>query len=305
MKMAMPYDTLPAPPCEMPIRAKSLFNHLNYDVRCMIYDLLDLPPISHACLGLVLSCREALAETEQAAVRGLNRRLADLGVIAVCRSHRHMLNKFPLGATFADLNKITIELCWSTGLIRYPPVLEALLSYYFSQVAIVCKATTEFEAGSSQIHGDVRGLAALGDWDEYQCITKAYFVIDQVLYRIADYEFGKTPEISYSSMDSSFPVRTKTIAVVWGDIPNDVSINSSDLKYIESHYSRLVKDMIGEGTDTDTATYSWPMLGGYRVSGDTGETGMLFVSSDRRWLDGLHGDHPIEFWAGKKGWPFL
>jgi len=302
MKMATPYDTLSAPPYEMPIRAKSFFNHLNYDIRCMIYDLLDLPPISHVCLGLILSCREALAETEQAAVRGLNCRLADLEVVAECRSHRHMLNKFPFTATFADLNKISIEICWSTGLTKYFPALEALLSYYFSQVTMVCKADTEFEAASSQI---VEGTAAPDYWDEYQCITKAYLIIDQVLYCIADYEVGNNSELSYSSKASSFPVRTKTIGVVWGDIPNDVSINSSDLKYVESHYSRLVKDMIGEGTETDTTTYSWPMLGGYRVSGETGETGMLFVSSDGRWLDGLHGDYPIEFWAGKKGWPFL
>jgi hypothetical protein len=63
---------------ERPIRQNSFFAHLNHDVRCVIYDLLDLPPISLSCLGLVLSCRQALAESERIAVVQLNRFLGNL-----------------------------------------------------------------------------------------------------------------------------------------------------------------------------------------------------------------------------------
>jgi hypothetical protein len=52
-------NTAQAAPYEPPMRINSFFTHLNYDVRCLIYDLLDLPPISHENRGLVLSCKDA------------------------------------------------------------------------------------------------------------------------------------------------------------------------------------------------------------------------------------------------------
>jgi hypothetical protein len=60
---------LPASPSTMaefdrgvPVRENLFFTHLNYDIRVMIYDDLDLPPFSHEALGLLLSCRESLEE---------------------------------------------------------------------------------------------------------------------------------------------------------------------------------------------------------------------------------------------------
>jgi hypothetical protein len=48
--------------CGVPVRDNSFFTHLNYDIKAIIYDYLDLPPLSHETLGLLLSYRESLEE---------------------------------------------------------------------------------------------------------------------------------------------------------------------------------------------------------------------------------------------------
>jgi hypothetical protein len=64
-------------PYETPMRANPFFTYLNHNVHCLVYDLLDLPPISHASLGFVLSYKEAYIETSTAAAWNLNRYLED------------------------------------------------------------------------------------------------------------------------------------------------------------------------------------------------------------------------------------
>jgi hypothetical protein len=68
--------TQPAP-YETPMRINYFFTDLNHDVRCLIYDLLELLPVSHENLGLVLSCKNAYTETSTAAARNFNRYLED------------------------------------------------------------------------------------------------------------------------------------------------------------------------------------------------------------------------------------
>lgn len=55
----------------------SFFEHLNYDVRQIIYQYMEdhLPPVSHSLeyVGFALSCKQAFREVRQPAVKGLHR----------------------------------------------------------------------------------------------------------------------------------------------------------------------------------------------------------------------------------------
>jgi hypothetical protein len=85
--------------CNMLDYDKSLFDRFNYDVRCLIYDFLNLPPISHCCLGFVLSCREALTERERFAAQHLNQYLRDMDNVARQENRRLLTPIFSLRAT--------------------------------------------------------------------------------------------------------------------------------------------------------------------------------------------------------------
>jgi hypothetical protein len=94
---------------QYPDARRVLFTHLSYDVRCLIYDLFDLPPISHACLGLVISCKEGYAETSVAAARHLDKYLKDKETAAKRDGFRLVVPKLSLDASFASLQNITIQ----------------------------------------------------------------------------------------------------------------------------------------------------------------------------------------------------
>lgn len=108
----------------------------------MVYDHLDLPPISLASLGLVLSCREALAETEQAVRPQLNRRL--LVFKAAAEGHAVISPKLSDKSTFKQMSTIGIG-CPKEPLY-YDGNSEALLGCCFAKVSFLYKGREQFQA---------------------------------------------------------------------------------------------------------------------------------------------------------------
>ncbi|KAF2002091.1 hypothetical protein P154DRAFT_562217 [Amniculicola lignicola CBS 123094] len=53
------------------LRSTSFFEHLHFDVRALIYDCMDLPPISHDYVGFILASRQAKKEAHEAVTRAL------------------------------------------------------------------------------------------------------------------------------------------------------------------------------------------------------------------------------------------
>jgi hypothetical protein len=59
----------------VPLRPNSLFEHLNQDIRIMIYDYIEPPIVSDEAAGLILSCRQAQNEYSDWAIIQSNRKL--------------------------------------------------------------------------------------------------------------------------------------------------------------------------------------------------------------------------------------
>jgi hypothetical protein len=135
-------DTAQPLPYDTPMRPNSLFTHLNRDVRCLIYDLIDLPPVSHASLGLLLSCKEAYSETSAAAARNLNRYLKNKETVTKEEQYRLVVPKFSLDANFASLQILTIQTSRVMVLTRYHDPL-SLISLDFSKITIVVLTNQE------------------------------------------------------------------------------------------------------------------------------------------------------------------
>jgi hypothetical protein len=129
------------------IRQNSFFTHLNHDVRCLIYDLLDLPPISPSCLGLVMSCRQALVETERNAVVHLNRFLENLQQNAQREGGRFKLPSFKLDASYATLSRLNVEIHWRATRNSHHQwtALYELLGGSSSKVKIISMPTENLE----------------------------------------------------------------------------------------------------------------------------------------------------------------
>jgi hypothetical protein len=123
---------------EHSMRANSFFTHLSRDIRYMIYDLLDLPPISVSCLGFVLSCRGALAEAEQVAALRLKQLLLSFKNELPHDGHQVALPLVSLGAAYRDLNNIKI-MCSERTLQDIGKMYLGLLSHYFAKITFVCK----------------------------------------------------------------------------------------------------------------------------------------------------------------------
>ncbi|KAL7775872.1 hypothetical protein CFE70_006284 [Pyrenophora teres f. teres 0-1] len=135
-----------------PVRVNSFFTHLNLDVRCMIYDLLELPPVSNANLGLVLSCKQAYVETETSAVRNFNRLLKKteaevaelettkaehetMGIRLQTKGARLEVSPYPFTSKFSELRNLTIGVSWP--IIQRPILIEQLLACHLSKLTLV------------------------------------------------------------------------------------------------------------------------------------------------------------------------
>lgn len=138
-----PHRNTMAQPYETTSRLNYFFTHLNHDVRHMIYDFLDLPPISVSCLGLVLCCRQAMVETRPAAAQQLKRRLAAAEAMARKEGRHFFIPKTEEKLEYVSLGRIEIVAC-SRSYTMESNGIHMLLSCCFSKIKIVCLSQADY-----------------------------------------------------------------------------------------------------------------------------------------------------------------
>jgi hypothetical protein len=84
---------------------------LNFDVRLVIYSFLELPPISHEALGIVLSCHQAHDEIEFQACRQVSAYLSSVEENARAQLDAIVeIPTFPTNTIFSAMKDVTIIL---------------------------------------------------------------------------------------------------------------------------------------------------------------------------------------------------
>tara|TARA_R110002003_G_scaffold175_3_gene14193 strand:+ start:29142 stop:30158 length:1017 start_codon:yes stop_codon:yes gene_type:complete len=291
-----------AQPYEIPIRTNSFFTQLNYDVRCLVYNHLDLPPLSHSFVGFVMSCREALNETEQIAALQVNRYLEGIRVAAAQQGHCLLMPTLPIGSSYANLSEITITCRWKDVSHRYHAV-QTLLATYFSRVTFDCKTKQEFkalanasqlasvmvpvpDAPSSSLSGAITGF--VDSLERFIIRTssakgKAKFIMDRIANAI---EFEN--KLKRNQKAKSGPIHTKTITLIWGDIPKDTTDIAGNQMWAEEQMQFGIKYSETEARERgiESATYPWPTL--TTTTHRTNDaTGRMTLSAGNRWVDGI------------------
>lgn len=128
----------------------SFFEHLNYDVRQIIYQYMEdhLPPVSHSAkyMGFALTCKQAYLELRQPAARGLRRFLGNFqrDIEWYAATSIKVIPEIPLHGTFASIRHITIRVppslvisSFETQLDKAVVALRPILSGYFRRVTFL------------------------------------------------------------------------------------------------------------------------------------------------------------------------
>jgi hypothetical protein len=185
-------------------------------VRCLIYDLLDLPPISRESLGLVISCKDAYTETSTAAARKLNRYLEDKVCAAKQDGYRLMAAPFPLNASFASLQQLTIRALWRTVKKQYGGLL-SILESHFAKVTIVCM--TESELNALEGCGASKGNLSF-ESDKLGEITESFLChfMDQMW--------------EDSEKKQSYKYHARELSLAWGDVSVEEIRAANELDHI-------------------------------------------------------------------------
>jgi hypothetical protein len=275
-------------PYETPLRANSFFTHLSYDIRCLIYDLLELPPISHKCLGFVLSCQQALSETERAAVRNLNLYLTN--VVAGCEqpAYQPLVPHFPPDAKFGHLTEITMVIT-SDWLNDKPNLyLKDLLRCYFSKVTFRYQAAQHFPCWQ----GDEINRGLLEPLSVRTSYHKAETILYIVMFLIERTQpFVKNTRTSPTSLDS-MSVHTKTIGIAWGGDSQD-RLSEFEEVIDDKHERRM--EIVRQQQELDPDSHSWPTL--TQLCRKDGLAYIVTVSSESRWNDPFNKSLLFNAWA--------
>jgi hypothetical protein len=275
-------------PYETPMRANSFFAHLNYDVRCLIYDFLDLPPISHSCLGLIMSCKEAKADTTPAAARNLKRYLTETQRSFNRHGYSLILPIIALDADHNDLKDITITTSWWTV---YEPWhgLSKLLGCYFSTVTIVCKTPQEMAAlaGADGVVSEATSRNHVLDFAETDekipnLYERARWVMNAFMLLLDEKEYKlRRPHSQSSTSPARF--RTTTFKLVWRGTTHE-NLRAAVFDYLSFEYNTAFKENWRQQYGI-AANYPWPTL--TEISTANGDAGSMALTSKGRWVDGL------------------
>jgi hypothetical protein len=291
-----------AKPYAHPIRANPFFTLLNRDIRYMIYDLLDLPPMSLSCLGFVLSCREALAEAEQVAALRLKQLLLSFESEVPTEWHEIVLPTFPPGTAYRDLNNIQI-ICSERALQDIGKAYRSLLSHYFAKISYVCSSIEGLEVSQSLPEPATMRIPSDESLPQGHLLTAAE--PGTVHYEMANYvekvlgviEQEHQPTMQPSGRRRSKiegpvqPIRTVTIEIVWGCLLPDAIISPEGFNYLDAQYLTQHKDELRR-VGIQPRQYAWPTWAQLCRKDDS--AGMISVTSRRRWVDGVDKQALIE-----------
>jgi hypothetical protein len=280
-------------PYETPLRANSFFTHLNHDIRCLVYDLLELPPISHQCLGFVMSCQQALNETERAAVRNLNLYLTNVVAWYELLPCRPLISHFSPNARYSHLKEITVTITSVRSDNKQNEYFSDLLGCYFSKVTFQTKAAkqsgeTAISPRSQEDEVDTKLVEPLTVHTSYSRADSFIFMVIFLLDRTQPYI--KARRKRPTALDSR-SVHVKTIAVAWGEHSQD---NASEFENIGVDYNNGCVQGLNQQKESDLSTHSWPTV--TQLCRKDGLAHIFTVSSENRWNDPFNKSPLFRSW---------
>jgi hypothetical protein len=257
-----------AEPYSHPIRANPFFTLLNRDIRYMIYDLLDLPPVSLSCLGFVLSCQEALAATEQVAALRLKQLLLSFESEVPIEWHDIALPTFPPGTAYRDLNNIKI-ICSERALQDIGEAYRSLLSHYFAKITFVCNSIeglevsesppepatmrTQSDESSPQNYLLTAPEPGTVHYEMANYVEKVLGIIEQERQSLMQASGRRRPKIA----EPVQPIRTVTIEIAWGGLLPDAMTYLEGFHYLDAQYLDQHKDELRR-VGIQPRQYAWP-----------------------------------------------
>jgi hypothetical protein len=282
------------------MRANSFFTHLNRDIRYMIYDLLDLPLVSLSYLGLVLPCREALAEAEQVAALRLKQLLLSFKSELPDNGHQVALPLVSSGTAYRDLNNVNI-ICSERALQDIGKTYLGLLSHYFAKITFVCKSIEGLEALESSQEPTTMRTQSDERIPQYHLLTApepgtVHYEMANYLEKVLDgiereHRYTIQPSSRPQTWEPAKPIRTVTIEIVWGGLLPDAMTYSEGFNHLEDQYINQHKDELRR-VGIQPRKYAWPTCVQFCRKDDS--AGMMSVTSRRRWLDGVDKQALIE-----------
>ncbi|KAF1968757.1 hypothetical protein BU23DRAFT_258882 [Bimuria novae-zelandiae CBS 107.79] len=224
----------------------SFFEHLNYDVRQIIYKHMEkhLPPVSDSLefAGFALSCKQAYNEVCQPAMTGLKQFLEDFqrNFEQYAGTSTRIIPNIPSHSTFEQLRHITIRIppslvigSFDTQLDKAVLALRPILSGYFQKVTLLFvdpenQYPPNFRSGLrvSSGHALFRLAQIIMDERKVQSSVKA---LSKYVSKVPNYQglhpstsvqparrdFDFTGTLLHQGRDLPRPVSTTEIQIAW------------------------------------------------------------------------------------------
>ncbi|KAL1593881.1 hypothetical protein SLS60_010614 [Paraconiothyrium brasiliense] len=279
----------------------SLFEHLNYDVRQIIYQFMEnhLPPVSHSLkyAGFALSCKQAYAEIRQPAIKGLRRFLEDFQRYfqRYASTPLEVIPDIPLDSPFTSVRCISLRVpsslvisSFDTQLDKAVVALRPILSGHFQKVTLLFvdphneypvnfKTAMRVSSGFalfrlSQIIMDERKVqSSITALSKYISKLPGYDAVHpNTSAQPCSAEFTGT--LLSEGHDLPHPISTTNIQIAWDWRPEELISTPSQLRGYQHEYSAQTEKH---------QEPTWPQL--YVVESDDKTVGMQGIVCKHRW----------------------
>lgn len=282
----------------------SFFEHLNYDVRQIIYQYMEehLPPVSHSLKysGFALSCKQAYKETQQPAMQGLRQFLKDFqrDLDHYADTSIKVIPNVPLHSTFSSMRHITLRIppslvidSFDTQLDKIVVALRPVLSGYLHKVTFLfvdpdneyppnfrsaIRISSRFALFRlAQIIMDERKVqSSIKALSKYVSLLSTYHdVHPSSSVQPARPDFNFTGTFLHQGKDLPHPISTTDIQIAWDWRATGLVDTPSTLRGYRHEYDL--------GTFIDQGESSYPQL--YVVENEDKNVGMQGMISKERW----------------------
>jgi hypothetical protein len=279
----------------------SFFEHLNYDVRQLIYQFMEnhLPPVSHSLkyAGFSLSCKQAYNEVHHPALKGLRRFLEDFqrNLDMYTSTSTRIIPDIPFDSTLTSAQHITLRIpaslvmsAFSGQLDKAVVALRPILSGHFQKVTFLFvdpenEYPADFKTGMRVASGFALFRLAQIIMDERK-VQSSIKALSRYVSGVSGYEVVHptslaqpypsdfTGTLLYKGTNLPHPISTADIQIAWDWRPEALIGTPSTLRGYHHEYSAQAQRCPGP---------TWPQL--YVVESDEKSVGMQGVVCKQRW----------------------
>ncbi|KAJ4293465.1 hypothetical protein N0V90_008748 [Kalmusia sp. IMI 367209] len=276
----------------------SFFEHLNYDVRQIIYQFMEdhLPPVSHSLkyAGFALSCKQAYTEVRQPAIRGLRRFLDNFQrtLEIYASTSPRIIPDIPLSSSFTHVRHITIRIpaslvmsSFDNQLDKAVVTLRPILSGYFQKVTLLFvdpdneyppnfRTAMRVSSGFAlfriaQIIMDERKVqSSIKALTKYVSLLSSYHDVHPTTSMQPYPRDFTNAQFLRKGKNLPYPISTTNIQIAWDWRTEDAIGKPSVLRGYRHEYEKQAEP-------------TWPQL--YVVESDDKMVGMQGIMSKERW----------------------